>query len=140
MSTIASADAFFGLAAACPVEEVELPGGSVVRVRGLTTAERDDLETQLALHRQKQQRARRAGKPVPPDLPFRPALVMRAAVDEDGNRLFVPADLHRLSAMPARLLSPLADAAIRLSGMRAEDVDELEGNSDATGGDGSSSP
>ena len=139
MSTIGSSDEFFSLSASCPYEDVELPGGQIVRVRGLTTAERDDIETQIALRRQQRQRAKKNGKRVPPELPFRPALVIRTAINEAGDLLFKPADINRVAQMPAQLVSPLADAAIRLSGMRAEDVEELEGNSDETDEDDSSS-
>ena len=140
MSTIGSADDFFGLAAACPFEDVELPGRQTMRIRGLTTAERDDMETQIALRRQQQQKARKAGKRPPADIPFRPSLVVRTAIREDGSLIFKLTDVRRVADMPAQIVSPLADAAIRLSGMRAEDIEDLEGNFDETGEDGSSSP
>ena len=105
MSTIGSAEEFFGLASTCPFEDVELPGGQVMRVRGLSTAERDDFEIKIALRRQQQLRAKKAGnKRIPPDLPFRPSLVVRTAIREDGSPVFQERDLQRVAQMPAQLV------------------------------------
>lgn len=138
MSIINSADEFFSGTATCPYEDVELPDGRTMRIRGLTAAERDELEMAVAQRRQKRQKAVKNGKQPPADIPFRGALVARTAIREDSSLIFKPTDAGRVAAMPAQIVSPLADAAIRLSGMRAEDVEELEGNSDETDEDGSS--
>ena len=138
MSIINSADEFFSAGAACPFEDVELPDGRTMRIRGLTAGERDELEMTVAQRRQKRQQAMKNGKQPPADIPFRGALVARTAIRDDGSLIFKPTDAGRVAAMPAQIISPLADAAIRLSGMRAEDVEELEGNSDETDEDASS--
>ena len=139
-TTIDTADDFFGIAAACPIEDVELDGGRVVHVRGLTVAERDAFETSIANRQQAQKKARKAGKQVPPDIPFRASMVALCVVNAGGERVFDPRrHIQRIAEMPAEVVSPIVDAAIRLSGMRPEDVDDLEGNSDGTDDDGSSS-
>lgn len=136
---IDSADEFFGLTAAAPYEDVELPGGKTMRVRGLTAAERDEVEFAIGMRRQQRAKARKAGKRVPADIPFRASLVVRATIRKDGTPIFKPGDVQRVAEMPSGVVSPLSDAIIRLSAMRAEDIEELTENFDETGDDDSSS-
>jgi hypothetical protein len=95
-------------------EDVEVPewGGSV-RVRGMTAAERDKFEQIMS------------GENV---ANIRANLVARTVVDENGERLFTDADIGELGKKSAQALDRVFDASSRLSGLRSQDIDELEKN------------
>lgn len=108
-----------------PRELVEVPEwGGAVYVRGLTGAERGRLENALI----DQPAGKRQGT-VRMDME---TLRMRVAawcmVDEDGNRLFSDKQVDALGAKSGTALQRVFDVAQRLSGMTAEDAEELEGN------------
>jgi len=101
-----------------PQEEVYVPEwGGYVRVRGLTAAERDALESTM-LQTNGQVRLEN----------FRARLVAMSIVDEEGNRLFSDEDVDALGRKSAAALQRVFDVAMRLSGLRAEDVEELAKN------------
>lgn len=114
-------------------QEVEVPEWGVsVWVRGLTSAERDDYESELleitedgdkVLHREN----------------ARAKLLVRAVVDEDGNRVFGDEDVEALGEKSGRATDRLFDVAQELSGVTEEDVEELAGNSPGGPGEGSPS-
>ena len=64
------------------------------------------------------------------------ALVMRG---EDGNQLFSDKEAHELGKKYGKVLDRIKDIGERLSGIGAEEVEELEGNSDADPSDDSTS-
>lgn len=105
------------------VEDVEVPEwGGVVRVRGLTGAERDDFEASVVEQRGKKTRLNMQN--------FRAKLVVRAAINGDGQRLFSDKDAPLLGRKSAAALQRVFEVAQRLSGLSDEDVEELVGNFD----------
>jgi hypothetical protein len=99
-------------------EIVEVPewGGSV-RVRGLTGAERDAFEGEVI---------QRNGRDVTTNTRnMRARLVVMSVIDEEGKRLFGFPDIEALGAKSARALDRIFGVAMRLSGLRDEDVEEL---------------
>lgn len=100
-----------------PHEDVAVPEwGGVVRIRTMTAGARDDYEqTMLAAKGQRQRNVRAQ-------------LVALCAVDETGGRLFGPGDIEALGAKSAKALDRLFDAAIRLNGLGASDIEDLEKN------------
>ena len=104
-----------------PTEDVEVPEwGGVVRVRGLTGAERDAFEQSIVEQRGKNTRMNLRN--------IRAKLVALTVVDEEGNRVFSDEDAEALGKKSAAALDRVFAAAQRLSGLRPEDVEELAGN------------
>lgn len=102
-------------------ETVDVPelGGTVV-IQELTAAERDAFEASCV---------KRKGKKTEPDITnIRAKLVVQAARDEAGARLFTDQDAAAIGALPASTVNRLFEVASRLSGLTEEDVEELEGN------------
>lgn len=99
-------------------ERVEVPEwGGTVLVRGLTGAERDAFEGEVI---------QRSGRDVKTNTRnMRARLVVLSVVDEQGNRLFGFPDIETLGAKSARALDRVFAVAMRLSGLRDEDVEEL---------------
>jgi len=96
--------------------EVAVPEwGGVVRVRGLTGAERDALEAEAAELRR-------------PLDNFRARYVARCIVDENGERIFSDEDIEALGRKSAAALNRVFEAAVRLSALTEEDVEALEKN------------
>jgi len=105
------------------VETVEVPEwGGVVRIRGLTGAERDDFEVSVVEQRGKKTRLNMQN--------FRAKLVVRAAINGDGQRLFSDRDAALLGRKSAAALQRVFEIAQRLSGLSDQDVEELVGNFD----------
>lgn len=101
-----------------PRELLSVPEwGGEVYVRGMTGAERDKLEFKLA-------QRRKAGK----STRFRASLAVATVCDENWNPIFGPEDVDAIDSMPAAGLGRVADVAMRLSGIGAEDAEELEKN------------
>lgn len=114
------------------VEDVEVPEwGGVVRVRGLTGAERDAFESEIVELRGKKAKLNTQN--------FRAKLVRRSVVDEDGQRLFSDHDAQLLGQKSASALQRVFDVAQRLSGLSETDVEELIGNFDEGQSDDSTS-
>lgn len=57
-------------------------------------------------------------------------IVAAAVCNEDGELLFSQAELSAVNRMPLSRLKPLAEAAIKHSGLEPTDADELLGNSE----------
>lgn len=117
----ATAESIFGEAA--KFEDVTLRTGQVVRVGEMTGADRDRLE---AVWTDKAQKHR-----------ARAMLVVATARTEEGGPMFGAKDIDRVSGLPAGLIEPIVEAALRVNGFTAKDVEALEGNSE-TGPSGSS--
>lgn len=102
-------------------EEVQVPewGGSVF-VRELTADERDELELSCYKERKK------TGRPVCNH--YRATVVSLSVVDDQGNRIFAPADVPALAKKSASVIDRLVTAAGKLSAITKEDVEELQGN------------
>lgn len=108
--------------AAVPTERVTVPQlGGAVLVRGMTAGERDDFEAEGL-------RLSSKGNPAGHLKNYRARLLVQCCVDEQGNRLFKPADVDALTQQSAASIEVLIDAALRLCGMRKEDQEELAKN------------
>jgi len=99
-------------------EDVPVPEwGGVVRVRGLSGAERDKFEASI-LDSKGRVRARNV----------RAKLAQLCMVDESGRPLFAEDQIDALGRKSAAALSRVFDVAQRLSGLTDQDMEELEGN------------
>jgi hypothetical protein len=106
-------------------ELVDVPEwGGAVRVRGLTGSERDAFEGEVI---------QRNGRDVKTNTRnMRARLVVLSVVDEQGKRLFGFPDIEALGTKSARALDRIFSVAMRLSGLRDEDVEELTEHFDET--------
>lgn len=101
-----------------PTEDVEVSEwGGTVRVRALTGAERDKLESSVVEQRGKKTKTNL--------LDFRAKLVAASVIDESGHLAFSEKDVRALSQKSAGALDKVASVASKLSGMSEEDVEEL---------------
>jgi hypothetical protein len=114
------------------IETIDVPEwNTMVRVRGLTAAERDQFEGEIV---------QRNGKDVRTNTKnIRARLVVLSVVDADGARLFTYHDIATLGEKSAKALDRIFSKAMELSGLRDEDVAELAENFDETPDAGSSS-
>lgn len=120
-----TADAILG-ARDLDLERVDMPEwGGYVYVRGLTGRERDDFEYSM-IDRTPARKGRRQQSTVEVRMQnLRAGLVARCVVDSEGRRLFKDEQVAQLGEKSAAALDRLYDVASRLSGLRAEDVEEL---------------
>lgn len=103
-------------------EKVEAAGGTW-HVARMTLGDRDELESQVSAD------ARKAGKA---NTLFRAVLLSICLVDEKGEkRLFTQADTGFLARLPAEC-EPVIDAALRINGLRPEDREAAQKNSQTT--------
>lgn len=116
-----------------PSEDVEIPEWKgTVRVRGMTVAERNAWEksnTRTFRGRSGQMVTEVSQTAL---TNFRQRLVARCVVDQDGNRLFSDSDVAALERKSAAAMERIVNVANRLNGVSQQDLEELEGNSDAT--------
>ncbi len=117
-------------ATSLPKREVQAYGGLTL-VWGLSGTERDEFEAKTLKGK---------GKNIQANLEnFRARLVAECVRDEQGNKLFTPADVIALGKTSAAELAKLYDAAAELSGISEADVDELTKNSESGQSDDSGS-
>lgn len=113
-------------------EDVNVPEwGGMVRVKGLSGTERDRFEASFIGENTKNKRRNLAN--------LRARLVALTVVDKEGKPLFRPNDVEALGQKSAAALDRVFDVAVRLAGMRDEDVDELTENFIDGQSDGSTS-
>lgn len=113
-------------------EDVPVPEwDGVVRIRGLTSGERDALEASCMVQEGKKQKFS--------SLNFRAKLVVKSAVNEDGSPIFTEHDAIELARKSAGAVNKLAEVAMKLSRITDEDVEELAKNSESGRADASSS-
>lgn len=103
----------------------------MVRVRSLSGAERDRFEASIIGENTKNKRRNLAN--------LRARLVSLTVVDAEGKPLFRPNDVEALGKKSAAALDRVFGVAMRLAGMRDEDVDELTENFIEDQSDGSTS-
>lgn len=104
-------------------EEVHVPEwGTWIRVKGLTARERDDWEDSCLTGKGKNQQVNMRNA--------RARMVVRAAVDEQGNRLFQNHDTDSLGEKSGAAVDRIYDVAARLAGVSDRDMDDLTGNSE----------
>lgn len=113
-------------------EDVEVPEwGGVVRVQGLTGAQRDAYEASMVEGKGKNRTLNLKN--------IRAKLVALTVVDERGKPLFTDADVQALGRKSGAALDRIFNVAQRLSGLSKEDIDEFAGNSEPGQSDGSTS-
>lgn len=113
-------------------EEVYIPEwGGVVRVRGLTASQRDQLESDSLQFKGRNQTINLQN--------MRARMVVFCVVDAEGNPLFTERDIRALGDRSARALDRIFDVATRLSGMGNSDIEELTKNSESDQSEDSSS-
>jgi hypothetical protein len=115
-------------------EDIPVPewGNKFVRVKSLNGEERDEVEASMT--------KMRGNKPELNMQNMRAKLLVRSCVDGDGKRLFSSdGDVLALTKKSAAALNRLFIVAQRLSGITAEDVEELTKNSEEGKSDGSGS-
>ena len=106
------------------IERVEVPEwGGCVFVRTLRAFERDAFEASMFKGRGKNRTENLEN--------LRARLVVLAACETGGARLFDDADVKALGDKSAAPLDRVFGAAQRLNGMTTEDVEEMVGNSKA---------
>ncbi len=107
-----------------PAEDVDCPEwGGVLRVRGLTGAQRDAWEASI-------QKKLPSGEVVPDFTDIRAKFASHVVVDEMGVLMFTSAEVTRLSAKSAVPLDRICDVGKRLSGMSDDAITVAEGNSE----------
>jgi hypothetical protein len=118
-----------------PREAVDCPEwNGRIWIRTLSGDERDRFEASTVQTNSKDRRANLRN--------IRARLVVEAACDKDGKRLFTAEDVAALGRRSSKVLDRLFTKARQLSGMTEEDIDELAGESDAgpSGSSGAGSP
>lgn len=103
-----------------------------VYVRGLTGEERDSWEKEN-FHFANSGKTEFTGKNM------RARLCARCICDDKGKTLFSGAQIAALGRKSAAPLDRIYDKAVELSGIRAQDAEEVEKNSGTTPGEGSGS-
>lgn len=103
------------------IEPVKVPEwGGEIHVRAMTGRERGAFDEHLS------------------ELNFndyRALLVVACACDAEGKRLFGDDDVEQLTLKGAGALTRISDAAARLNGLREQDVEAIEGNSQSAPND-----
>lgn len=94
-------------------EAVDIPDFGECWIKVLTAGERDKFE----LAHTKADMA-----------DFRARLVVACAIDERGAKVFDDMDMPRLSELPAYILDPLVEVAMRINRFSKSDQDELRKN------------
>lgn len=102
-----------------PMEVVEA-WGETFYIRTMTGAERDAWEASIVDTSGKRPKAQLEN--------VRAKLVVRCAVDEDGNRIFRDKDAEALGGKSSRIVGELYDTAARLNGITEDEVEELAKN------------
>ena len=121
--TLLTRDQIWQSLSTLPTEDVEIrdPSGRLVgtvRMRGLTGAELDAYQASLVVQTGNgSQRANLRNASA--------KLVVMCAIDENGDPLFEPKDMLKVSQMPAYALQRLTAAAQRLCGLTNDDMREL---------------
>lgn len=103
------------------VEPVEVPEwGGQIYVRTLSAAQRDLYEQQFV--------NMKTGKRIGTIKNIRARLVVLAACNQDGEAMFTEKQIDQVGAKSAAAVDRVFDAAAKLNGLTADDVEELAGN------------
>jgi len=104
-----------------PREEMTVPEMGKLWVYGLTAGQKDEYENSVVRLSGRNRRVHLANA--------RAQLLILTVHDQHGKRMFGEADMGRLCQVPAIIVDPVLDVARRLSGMAAEEIEELVKNS-----------
>lgn len=125
--------------------EVEVPewGGKVL-VRGMTANERADFEKNTSTAKTKVRGGGRKGAQIDYDIEMhaykvRVLVAQWCIIDEDGKRIFQPADVKELGEKSDAALRRCFDKIMDLSGLSADAEEAIEGESEGSLSDESSS-
>jgi hypothetical protein len=100
---------------AMPTQDIAIPEwDGTVTIRAMTAGERDRWEGYVRTYR---------------DVDIRARLAIGCVCDQDGNLLFTEADLPAMSALNGKALDRIFEAAVMLSKIGRDDLDELKKNS-----------
>jgi len=105
-----------------PRERVDVPEwgeGAYLFVRGMTGTEKDAWECYCL----KQREAFHSENGFPG---IRASVVVRCAVDDDGNRIFTDADLDIVGAKNGKALDRIWTIAVKRSGITPDDIEQLK--------------
>ena len=103
-------------------EEVQVPEWKTsVWVRSMTLDERDAWEASIV-------ETNKGGETKQNHKDFYSKLIVKTAVDEQGNRLFEDTDIPRLQKKSARAMGRIFKAAQRLNGIGQDATEALEKN------------
>ena len=106
------------------LERVEVPEwGGAVMVKGLRGEERDEFENAATIRRRG---PRGMVTTEPRTTGVRELLVVRVAVDANGQRMFEAQDVEWLKHKSAAALERIFAVGCRLSGLSTEDIQQLE--------------
>lgn len=131
MVNLLTRDAILG-ASDIKTEDVSVPEwGGTVRVKGLTAAQRDQVEAKAVSARGSSMQLNLVG--------MRAHMAALSIVDGDGKALFTQADIKALGEKSGAALDRVFEVVTRLSGMSDNDVEELTKNSEADQSDDSPS-
>lgn len=110
------------------IEFLDIPGFGRVGILGLTGKELDDLYRWVNRTHQARKKAGLGKKP----LGFRPFVLVRTLVNEQGERILTDADATDgwLDDLPAGTLSPAIKTAFRLNGIGKQEEGEAEEDED----------
>ncbi len=113
-------------------KDVKVPEwGGVMRVRAMTGTQRDAWEASMFNNDGQMQSSRMEN--------LRAKLVVRCAIDEDGNEIFTEGDVAALGKKSAAALDRVFSACQKLNRISNGDVEELVGNSETGQPEGSTS-
>lgn len=101
--------------------------GTTVYVRNMTGIERDQYEAMLIEKKDLSMTEKM--------LNMRSWLVCLCVVDENGDRVFKTDDIDAISKKAATALDTVVEVAQEVNALRSSDLDEIEGNSEASGDD-----
>lgn len=101
-------------------EDVQVPEwDGFITVQEMTAAQRDEFD-EFVLKMREQNKVQG----------LRAVVVSICAIDEDGERIFSDLDVPDLQKQSSKVIGRIADAALKLSGMSNEDVEEQVKNSE----------
>jgi hypothetical protein len=109
--------------------DVEIPEwGGFVTVQEMSAAQRDEFDEFVLTMRESNKVQG-----------LRTKVVSICVVDEEGKRVFTELDVPDLQKQSAKVIGKVADAAMKLSGLSDEDVEDMAKNLPAAQDGGSSS-
>lgn len=114
----ATKDGFFN--AKVPFKQMNIAGIGHIKVYGLTAGEKDDWENNVVRSSGKTQQIKLANA--------RAVLIVKCVRDSQGRPIFTSADIGKISEIPAHIIDPILVVARKLSGMDADEIEDLVKN------------